>query len=72
MKKNLTKYIGCTAVIDKKGVLYIAPELKTYKMARKSAFPEYRIIGDDNKDNLLLTADGFFVSAYPKKLVKIL
>lgn len=71
-KKNWAEYIGCTAVIDKEGLLWIAPGLKTYKMSGRSAYPEYRIIGDDNQGNLLLTSDGLFVSRYPKKLTKIL
>jgi hypothetical protein len=73
--KDIKHLIGCTAAIDAKGILRVHPELKTFKIGRRSAFsvyPEYMIIGDDGKGNVRLTSDGLFVSLLPKKFIKII
>ena len=71
--KNVSSIIGCTSVFGSKGMLYVKENLQTRKVTgQRSEFPQYTIVGDDNKGNLLLTSDGLWVSAFPKKLTRII
>jgi hypothetical protein len=70
MTKDIKHLIGCTGIFDKKGLLHVHPHLKTFRVSQKSAYPTYTIIGDDNKGNVLVTADHVFVSQIHKKFLK--
>ncbi len=69
---NVSHLMGCYGAFDSAtGLLHVHPYLKALKIERiTKVFPMVMIVGDDNKGNVIVSADGVQTGEFPKKFIK--